>query len=419
LNQKHRLYTAIVSQHFVVDMFNGVAGVILAALAFPLAISNAQVGLTLTLYSLAGALTQPFFGWFADRLPDHAKGLRPTPLLLTSIAVIWMASMYIGVALLAGSWAMLLLFLVLGALGSGLFHPIGTSQAANSYHGSINTGTAMFFFIGQMGFALGPFLGGVLFTMFGQGGIALMGLIALLPVTLLLISRNDPQPGAARNRRANAGTTDWAAIRRSLMSFSVLAFLVLVALRSSIHAVYQMLLPSFFAERGWEPAMYGLITGVVIGTAAFGNVVIARLVDRFGLRLVVVLAMLGSVPASLLFLHSTALPIIFMAAAVSGTLVGGTHSVLVVQAQRLLPVKAGFASGIILGFVFASGAMGTWLAGMIAEAYSFQVAMNVIVLFAIPTAVLALTLPGRSALPSSAPDSPAPTPTAPAQTSRV
>lgn len=172
MNQKHRLYTAIVSQHFVIDMFNGVAGVILAALALPLAISNAQVGLTLTLYALTGALTQPFFGWLADRLPDHAKGLRPTPLLLTAVAVIWMAGMYIGVALLAGSWPMLLVFLVLGALGSGLFHPIGTSQAANSYHGSINTGTAMFFFIGQMGFAVGPFLGGVLFTMFGQGGIA-------------------------------------------------------------------------------------------------------------------------------------------------------------------------------------------------------------------------------------------------------
>ncbi len=407
MNKQNRLYTAVVTQHFMIDMFNGVAGVILAALALPLAISNAQIGLTLTLYSLTGALSQPFFGWLMDRLPEHNRGLRPTPLLMSAVAVLWMAGLYIGVALLAGSWLSLLALLVLAALGSGLFHPIGTSRAATTSHSTANSATAMFFFIGQMGFAIGPFLGGVLFDLFGQAGIALMSLIAVPPVLLLLVSRNDSQPGLPRARAAAAAATDWGAIRRNLMRLSVLAFLVLVALRSSIHAAFQMLLPSVFAERGWEPWLYGLITGVVIGTAAFGNVVVARLADRYGLRLVVMGAMLGSVPASLLFLNSSSLPVIFVSAAISGTLIGGAHSVLVVHAQRLLPVKAGFAAGLILGFIFASGALGTWISGLLAESYNFQVAVTIITLFALPAALLALTLPGRPVA-----EEPAPTPAA-------
>jgi FSR family fosmidomycin resistance protein-like MFS transporter len=69
--------------------------------------------------------------------------------------------------------------------------------------------------------------------------------------------------------------------------------------------------------------------------------------------------------------------------------------VLVVYAQQLLPVKQGFAAGLILGFTFASGAIGTWLVGLLADVVGLQTVMLGLTLLGLPVALLALTLPGR------------------------
>lgn len=393
---KNRLYTAIVSGHFVVDMFNGMVGVILAVLAVPLALSNFQIGLIVTLYALAGSLSQPLFGWLADQLPDEqGRTLRLTPLLLSGVGVLWMALSYLGVAFLATSWIVLLIFLLLSALGSGLFHPIGTSRAVTSHPGSPNQATAMFFLVGQMGFAVGPVAAGVLLAQFDMLGILPLIALGTLPGLMLFWTMHDPQPSKLRMQTSTGESQHWRSIVGGLMTLTVLAFVVLVALRSSIHATYQFMLPAMFAEKGWKPEIYGLIVGLVIAAAAVGNVVIGNLVDRLSLRTVVVGSLLLSVPLGLLFVFSNSLPVVFVSATLAGLMIGGSHSVIVVHAQRLLPVRQGFAAGLILGFIFGAGALGTWLCGYLGDIIGMQMAVVVIVLFALPAALLALTLPGR------------------------
>ncbi|NJK78843.1 MAG: MFS transporter [Chloroflexaceae bacterium] len=392
--QKHRLYAAIVSGHFAVDMFNGVVGVILAVLAVPLVLSDSQIGLTVTLYSLLGALTQPFFGWLADKMPDETRGLRLTPLMLTGLAVLWMALAYVGVALLATTWISLLAFLLMASLGSGLFHPIGTAKSVTAYTGSANTGTALFFLIGQMGFAVGPILAGFLLAGVGVGGILALVVAGTLPGLLLFVTMNDPQPSAFRAARSEV-TPKRSEILRSLMSFSILAFAIIVTLRSSIHGIYQFLLPSMFAQRGWDPALYGLVAGIVVGAAAAGNLIVGKLTDRFGMRAVVFASLLLSAPLGVLFLSSNSIPIVIVSAVFTGIMVGGPHSVMVVHGQRLLPVGKSLASGLMLGFTFGSGALGMWLAGIFGDIYSLQTALIGIALTGIPAAFLALSLPGK------------------------
>jgi FSR family fosmidomycin resistance protein-like MFS transporter len=43
------------------------------------------------------------------------------------------------------------------------------------------------------------------------------------------------------------------------------------------------------------------------------------------------------------------------------------YTVIVVMAQRLIPGGAGLASGLILGFIFSSGALGGLLTGYMAD----------------------------------------------------
>ena len=62
---RNRLFLAVASGHFAVDVLNSVGPVLMAVLARPLGLGYSQIGLALTLYTFAGALSQPVFGLLA------------------------------------------------------------------------------------------------------------------------------------------------------------------------------------------------------------------------------------------------------------------------------------------------------------------------------------------------------------------
>src|SRR5262249_36837219 len=147
---------------------------------------------------------------------------------------------------------------------------------------------------------------------------------------------------------------------------------------------------TLFAGRGWDSAAYGVLAGTFMLAAAVGNLAAGELADRYGMRVVTVWPLLLGVPAGLICLWSPSPPAAFAACALAGLLIGGQHSILVVHAQRLLPARQGFASGLILGFTFAAGGIGTWLGGLAADRFGLLAVLQAITLLGLPAAVLAI-----------------------------
>lgn len=390
---RNRAFLAVTAGHFSVDVLNSTGPVLLAVLAVPLELSYAEIGLALTLYTLLGALSQPLFGWLADRAP---AGGRVNAVMLAGCGVAWMALCYTLVAL-STRWTTLLPLLLLAALGSGLFHPIGTATAAAVHPTRAGSATSIFFFCGQIGLALGPVLVGWLYSRVGLLGMLPLCGMALLPAVLLLTT-----PGITAAARPSSTRRVSTTSSGRLWLVATIAFVVLVALRSSIQATYTAFLPKLFDDRGWDPAVYGMLAGSFMLTAAFGNVITGMIADRVGMRAATVVPLLLSVPAGLLCLWAPTTLIAFFGCGLAGLLIGGQHSVLVVHAQRLIPTQQGFASGLILGFTFASGAIGTWLGGLVANQVGLLLVMQTITLLGLPAAALALMLPGRT-VPRAAP----------------
>ncbi|NNJ10032.1 MFS transporter [Chloroflexales bacterium ZM16-3] len=380
---RNRQLMAVVSGHFMIDVLNSTGAVLLAVLAVPLGLSNGQIAAALTAYLLIGSLSQPLFGLLADHL--HGKSM-----LLAAIAVSWMGVCYMLVAI-APSWSLLLPVFLLAPLGSGLFHPVGTASAALAEPERASSATAIFFFGGQAGLAFGPFMVGYLTGQFHSLGIIPLALLAIIPATLLFLaggSQSGYAQRAARPARPQAP-------RKQIALSLIIAFVALVAVRSSIQQTYQAFLPKLFSDRGWDPTMFGLLAGVFMGAGAIGQVINGGLADRFGMRVMVIWPLLLSVPVGILCFVSPSTWVIFATCAAAGMLVGGQHSVLVVYAQRLLPVKQGFAAGLILGFTFASGAIGTWMAGLLADVVGLQTVMAYLPLLGVAAALLGVALPGR------------------------
>ncbi len=385
---KNRIFRAVVGGHFAIDVLNSSGAVLLAVLREPLGLSYAQIGAALTAYLLIGALSQPVFGWLSDRLAGRW-------MVLAGGGLAWVALFFALVAV-APTWALLLPVFMLAPLGSGLFHPIGTAASAAAVPQRAASATSTFFFFGQLGLAIGPFLAGALTGRFGALGLLPLTLLALIPALMLLRARRDEaslaprrsrQPGAASAARA------WTAASIALIA----GFVVLVAVRSSIQQVYMSFLPQLFQSRGWQPALFGLLSGAFMGAGAVGQLVSGNLADRHGMRIATVAPLVLGVPAGLLGLLAQPVWAAFVGCIAAGFLFGGQHSVLVVHAQRLLPVKQGFAAGLILGFTFATGAIGTALAGLLADVVGLETVMVWTTVLGVPAALLALTLPGRQA----------------------
>jgi len=109
---------------------------------------------------------------------------------------------------------------------------------------------------------------------------------------------------------------------------------------------------------------------------------------------------LGAIPLYFLPLNSgwQAFPL----AVVAGGLLGASHSILVVIAQDLLPLRKAFASGITLGFLFGVGAVATWSIGQLADVWGLTLLIQLGAGIGILSALLALFLPKTGAVISSA-----------------
>jgi len=382
-------FMAVALAHLAVDVLNAQRGLLLAAWSIPLGLTNTAIGMVSMLYSFAASLSQPAFGVMADRAG---------PRRLAVGGVIWMAACF-GLALVVQGYLALVL-LILSALGSAAFHPAGTMESSEigklHFHGEAMTAASLFFMFGQAGYSVGPAIGGLLL---GEWGAA--GLLLLVPVVLSsgLFAANHFQvavPTAhVEGRPLLRFTTDlrWTALA---------AFILVVALRSWSQTNLLTFLPKYYSDAGFSATVYGLMAALFMGGSALGGVAGGWLGDRLGGRMLTVWSLvLGAVPLAL-YPQFGLTPWAYLLAPAAGALTGFSHTILVVQAQSMMPGSVGAASGLILGFMFASGAVGTLLSGVQADRSGWDAMFLTTAAITLVAGVLALGIPsdlGAKAVP--------------------
>ena len=66
------------------------------------------------------------------------------------------------------------------------------------------------------------------------------------------------------------------------------------------------------------------------------------------------------------------------------------------MAQDLIPLRKGFASGAILGFIFATGAIGSLAIGVISEQIGLSLTFQIVALMIAVAGALSMLLPRAS-----------------------
>ncbi|RME55243.1 MAG: MFS transporter, partial [Caldilineae bacterium] len=383
-----RRLTSVSLGHLAIDVLNSSVAMILTALAAPFNLSNSQIGLGVMIYALVGSLSQPYFGWLADRLSGRWLG---------ALGLLWTALFYLA-ATYTQSYLGLLVVMSLAALGSGAFHPQGAMNASHAGRRRASSATAVFFLLGQIGLALGPVLAGILLERSGLAGVRILAFASLPVVLLMALELNQPSVHHEEGDQQTPPRRDEtpgrsASPARSRRWVVVLAFAVLVAFRATVQQGYYGLLPKFLADRGFSPSEYGLMVGLFSLTLAMGTLGGGVLGDRMDHRKLLIWTLLATTPFTFFMLNSSGAAY-WILAALAGFLVGAPHSILIIMAQRLLPQRQGFASGAVLGFMFASGAAGTGLAGWIADFVDLSLVLHTVALLPLGAGLAAFFLNG-------------------------
>lgn len=367
--------------HLAVDILNGQRAVLLTYLSGTLGLSNTALSLVSTVYIAVGALSQPIFGHLADRWG---------PRWLVAGGTLWMGAFFSLALFAPGYWSLALL--VIASLGSGAFHPAGTMQAnlrgRERYNGRETTATAYFFLFGQMGGFFGPLIGGPLLGLYGPPG--LIALVA--PAVVVGVSAAYRLPAHSAPGQSSVGRLPIKRLLRAAMSTSILAFGLMTAFQSWAQQNMITFVPKYLSDLGQPPGVYGLVSALFMAGVAFGNLAGGNLADRYGKRRVAIVTLLAaSVPLLAIPLVSN-LAWLYVLVPLSGILTGATHSIIVVLAQRRMPSGIALASGLVLGFMFTSGALGTLLSGYLADLLGLPVVFTLSGVLVLLAAGLAFTI---------------------------
>lgn len=407
---RKRKFWSVAVGHMTNDVFMAAGTVLLTFIsATILPMSNTQIGIALSTKNLVGAVTQPFFGLRADKTGGRWIGAGG----LAFVVITFM--MALGLAILTKNYWLMLIPFVLQGVGSGAVHPVGALQAVESDENRAASSTAYFFLMGQVGLALGPTIIGLMLDGANFGSlipfrdwigfpasnsfnanfspIFLLGFLAIPAIIFMFRgipkTRIQPEPRVsideANPKQKSARVQSWT-------PFIVIGFMVL--LRGLAQPGSVDFIPLLFQQKGWSPAEYGAITSSFWIASAIAGVFFGDLADRYDRRLVLLASLSLSAPAYFF------LPIFdggaaFALAIIAGGLSGGSHSIIVVLAQELIPDSKGFASGAILGFIFGTGALGALAIGIVSDAIGLATTFQFVAVAVFLAGFMGLLLPKR------------------------
>jgi FSR family fosmidomycin resistance protein-like MFS transporter len=376
----NRPLLTLASGHFTVDMYSGLLPVLYPILTDQFELDLKTVGLVALAYSGASSISQPFFGWLADRY-----GTR-----FTGVALAWSAILF-GTIGFAPTFPILLLMAALAGLGSGAFHPFG-AITANSVINDANKNKAMSVYVmgGTLGVSIGPLAGALLFSVLGMRGTAIMILPGVsIAVWLLLAMRSVSIAGT------HSKTYIAPSVRHALPLSLITVIVAVMMLRMFPTLGLQNFIPLWYDNMGYGASFYGPLATVVVLSSAFGAIGAGTLADRYGRRTVILATIVLSIPAVWAFAEFPG-EWAFASGAAIGFLSGSTSPLLLVMGQQLMIGRAGVASGLLLGLGFVAGAIGTPVFGLIGDAFGMQNAVRSQILIMLLSLVAAWFLPSES-----------------------
>ncbi len=344
--------------HGVNDAYASFLHPLLPRLMTRLDLSITDAAVLTTVLAVAAALAQPLFGHLSD-----LRGRRAMIAIGPAVSGVFLSLIGVAPGFLA-----LVVFLVLGGLGSAAFHPPAAATAARVTAGrGSGLRHAVFSFGGAAGYAAGPMIAVLLVAWRGLGGMWIAMVPALVLAGALWFMLPKDAPPERRSPPAPAGNLTRRA-RRLAMGPVALVFGI-SALTAFVQRVFLTMEPIVMAGAGRSETAGAAALTLYLAAQAGGTLSGGWLADRMDRRNLLIGITLLAFPAYFLAFWlspGSAGSLVFVA--VAGFLGMAVLPPIVVIAQEASPGRAALNSGIVMGLAWATGSMGVLGAGVLGDA---------------------------------------------------
>ena len=342
------------------------------------ALSYAAIGILRALYTGAMAAFQVP----AAKLAQRTGGAR---MLAGGTAVAAVAYFLLGAS---SSVALLAVALVLGGIGSSTQHPIASSLVAAAYEGPRSRGAlGTYNFAGDLGkMALPAITAGLIAVMSWRLAAGAVGIAALLGAGAILLA--PWRVPAAADKRTDAQPSKGKTDERIDLSRSGFALLLAIGvIDSATRMGFLTFLPFLLRAKGAGLPEIGVALTLVFAGGAAGKLVCGFVGARLGV-LKTVLITEGATAAGILALLPVPIGVALALLPIIGVALNGTSSVLYGTVPELVSAeRRESAFGVFYTATIGAGALSPALYGLIGDAISLRMAMQLV------AAVVLLTLP--------------------------
>jgi MFS transporter, FSR family, fosmidomycin resistance protein len=334
--------------------------------------------------TVLSSVVQPLFGLLTDR--RRAPWLVPLGMTVAGAGI--------GLSGLSHYYWLTWLAVALSGIGVAAYHPESARLARVAARGS-HVGMSLFSMGGNVGFALGPVIVGIVLGALGTTGtLPLLGPALACGLITMLALRHTPwahEQRSATGAGATPPASDWRGftkltvviVGRSVVTFGLGTFLALLV-EQRLHT-------------GTTVGEAALIT--FYGVGALGTLLGGRLASRWSRVGVVRVAYALAIP-SLAAIWLLPGPAMFAGIAATALTLYIPFSLQVTLGQDYLPGRVGTASGVTLGLAVSLGGVASPLIALVADHTTLRTA--VATLTVIPIACALITLRLREPAPASA-----------------
>ena len=342
--------------HFTLDTYSGFLNPIMPFIAAKIGIGIAITTMLMSISYLLSSLMQPLFGFLSDKYKRRF-------FIITGLILISIFNPMTGIAVVP--W-MLGLFIVLGNLGNGFFHPQATGFTFIFSQNEESKRMGIFLTMGTLGFAFGPLLASGIVKYFGLEKLPFTSIFGV--ILAILFFKYIPKISDGNIKDENKISLK-VALKEVIGSNTTRILIGLSMIKSLVSIVYCLLMPFLWKQIGYGVFEIGIIISVYTLAGAIATYVSPKLEKKIGTKRVFLLSLILIAPITFvmfLTLHSISLLSISMFVSL-GFIAFLSSTLNTVLAQRLHPNIKSMISGFINGFSW--GAVGVLLSffGYIAQ----------------------------------------------------
>ena len=352
--------------HFINDIYTGFLNPIMPFIAEQVKISMSAATIILSCSHIFSSLLQPFFGFFADNM--RKRGLIFWGLICTSL--------FISFAPAANNIFWMIVFIMLGSLGSSLFHPQSLGLISKFSKSDVVRNMGIFIAFGTLGYSVGPLFSSAIAQYFGLKNMPWLALLGLL--WALLMFNMVPKFSCENNQKPQI---NFKQALSDILSNRKLNILNIIAmLKSLMTTSCSILLPFLWKSMGYTKFQIGTALFSFIFLGGIASLLSPKFEHKIGTENVFYFSMITTFPLMLLFMftYKTFPALSFIIFALMGFVTMFATPVTMNFAQNVLPQYKSIIGGFINGFSWGVVAILMSVIGFIAQSTSIVPVLVVI-----------------------------------------